>query len=38
LIDRLLLEVQPAHLSRTTGCELGADRAARAEFVRRSLR
>ena len=38
LIDRLLLEVQPAHLSRTTGCELGADRAARAAFVRRSLR
>ena len=41
LVDRLLLEVQPAHLVRATGCELGNgrdDRSARAELVRASLR
>jgi protein arginine kinase len=41
LVNRLLLEVQPAHLSRATGCELGNgrdDRAARANVVRAALR
>ncbi len=41
LIDRLLTEVQPAHLSRATGCELGNgrdDRVQRAEAVRGALR
>jgi protein arginine kinase len=40
LIDRMLVEVQPAHLARATGCPLGNgrdDRAARADFVRRTL-
>jgi len=41
LVNRLLLEVQPAHLSRAAGSPLGNgrdDRAARAEFVRGALR
>lgn len=41
LVNRLLLEVQPAHLARATGYELGnarAERAARAELARTSLR
>jgi protein arginine kinase len=41
LVDRLLLEVQPAHLSRATGCELGNgrdDRGPRADLVRSALR
>ena len=41
LVNRLLLEVQPAHLVRATGCELGNgrdDRGARAELVRMSLK
>jgi len=41
LVDRLLLESQPAHLVRATGCELGNgrdDRGARADLMRASLR
>ena len=41
LINQLLLQVQPAHLSRATGCALGTgrdDRGPRADFVRSSLR
>ncbi len=41
LIDQLLLAVQPAHLSRATGCALGNgrdDRGPRADFIRSSLR
>jgi protein arginine kinase len=41
LVDRLLLEVQPAHLARISGGELGQgrdDRAARADAVRGALR
>lgn len=41
LVNRLLLEVQPAHLARAAGAELGNgrdDRAARAEIVRAALR
>jgi protein arginine kinase len=41
LVDRLLTEVQPAHLSRASGGELGNgrdDRAARADLLRSSLR
>ena len=41
LINQLLLQVQPAHLSRATGCALGNgrdDRGPRADFVRSSLR
>ena len=41
LVDRLLLEVQPAHLARATGGEVGHgrdDRAARADLVRGALR
>jgi protein arginine kinase len=41
LVNRLLLEVQPAHLARATGGSVGNgrdDRAQRAELVRGSLR
>ncbi len=41
LVDRLLVEVQPAHLARSSGGELGNgrdDRTARAEAIRRALR
>ena len=41
LVNRLLLEVQPAHLARATGAQIGNgrdDRTVRAEFVRNSLR
>ncbi len=41
LVDRLLLEVQPAHLARATGGDLHQgrdDRAARADLVRGALR
>ena len=41
LVNRLLLEVQPAHLARATGTSIGNgrdDRAQRAELVRNSLR
>jgi len=38
LVDRLMLEVQSAHLARATGCTLGDDRAARANLVRSALR
>ncbi|MEY3022231.1 MAG: hypothetical protein RIS86_1429 [Planctomycetota bacterium] len=40
LVNRLLLEVQPAHLSRSTGAPLrdADDRAMRAELVRGTLR
>jgi protein-arginine kinase len=40
-VDRALIEVQPAHLVRATGCELGNgrdDRAARADLVRALMR
>ena len=41
LVNRLLLEVQPAHLARARGGELGNgrdDRAARADLIRAALR
>ena len=40
-MNRLLLEVQPAHLSRATGAPLGNgrdDRGPRADLVRNALR
>ena len=40
LVNRLLLDVQPGHLARAVGCQLGdvrADRLARADVVRAAL-